>query len=104
MTESITTEKGLYRLNDFQKAAVAVYGNGDFSYLADRVFKNFADFRDHLREEISDMHLEFILVELGAPDCDNAEEAQNRMSRAADEINDVYGALCRLAEAPSVSR
>ncbi len=102
------TEKGPYRLNEYQRAAAKAYGGGDYGYLADdpdfQEFVDFDAFLRHLDEGISDGHFRFIMVELAGPDVDDLEEAQRRMSRAADEIADVMDALAKLEAAPAPRR
>lgn len=82
-----------FEMNVWQKAAARAYDDGEFGYIADMTFKNFDDFRAHLRETIDDGLFTFIMIELNDSDMD-AETAQNRMSKAIDQLNDVFGAVC----------
>jgi hypothetical protein len=92
-----------FEMNAWQKAAARAYEDGEFGYIADRTFKNFDEFRAHLRDTIDDGLFTFIMIELNDSDMDT-ETAQNRMSKAIDQLNDVFGAVCGVAPTPTPGR
>lgn len=98
-SEQKSEEQRPFRLNAYQKAAVSVYGEGDFAYLADMEFKNYDEFHSRVRS-CGDGLLTFMLLELADSDCASVEEARNHISRVIDSMNDVLGELHKIEDEP----
>lgn len=99
-SEAKSDKQEPYKLNAYQKAAASVYGGGDFVDLAEMEFKNFAEFRESLKD-VGDTLFTFVMIELGLKeDCDSVEVARNRISSAVDDLNDVLEALSKIEDEP----
>jgi len=92
---------GRYRLNDHQKAAARVYGDGDYAHVAKRSYANFGEFRKTL-EGIDDAQFRYVMIELSdRAGVQDAEDAAQRMRDSASELEDVAAAIEQLAPAPA---
>jgi hypothetical protein len=81
------------QLNQFQKAVLATYGNGDFAHLAETTFVSHAEFNQALAK-CGDTLLTFIVKELSTTEgCEDLEEALDRMATARRDIVQVEQAL-----------
>jgi hypothetical protein len=85
-----------YRLNELQKKALEAYEDGDFANLGGMEWKSFEEFSAYMTDHVDDGLLRFVLVEIQDLAEDEVEDAMNRMSRALDQLNDVFGGLAAL--------
>ena len=92
MTGQMTKRSPLI-LNDFQKAVLQDYSNGEYAYLIEGgVIENPFDLGDTL--------LTFLLIELSTPEgCESIDTAEARLNGARDEIDVALEAIDKLSEA-----
>jgi hypothetical protein len=82
-------------VNDYQRAVLRDYSDGDFSYLAEQQEISEEDING-----LGDSLLKFILVELSnEKDCEDLETAFSRTQRAKDDLDVCLVALQKLHDA-----